>query len=165
VKNGSGSVGVVGIVSAVAAAIVAIAIVALALPERPSALADSSASDEVNLYTKEGKAVAYIATTDSDKIVYLWDGTAKVYLVEDGVYTFPGKCIGWFAGGYVYDREGLIRGCTEQKLEAKPSSGLAKRTKGLTPVKGFAEDAPKKPTLSEKWSDTDLDEFLKAATK
>ena len=60
---------------------------------------------EINLYDKNGYAVAYIAD-DREHSIYTWDGHAMCYLVNDMVYGWNGLHLGWFVNGVVYDVNG-----------------------------------------------------------
>ena len=82
---------------------------------------------EINLYDKNGYAVAYIAD-DREHSIYTWDGHAMCYLVNDMVYGWNGLHLGWFVNGVVYDVNGykLIKYSIEDQSKENLLDGFTK---------------------------------------
>jgi hypothetical protein len=67
---------------------------------------------EISLYDTNGRATMYIA--DDGETVYSWDGYAKCYIIDEAIYGWRGKHLGWFSQGFVYDLDGCRIGYTKE---------------------------------------------------
>ena len=118
----------------------------------------------ISLFDKNGDTKAYI---DEDNTIYLWDGTPVAYLYKTDeewhVYGFNGKHLGWFCGAIIYDKKGKR---VSSPFNTKSKMLPFKSIKHITPIKSIREFEPfSKPTLSDDWGDTLLEDFLKAGEK
>lgn len=122
-------------------------------------------NDEVTLFDRRGKAIAYIAA-DEDRTIYMWDGTPVAYILHKGetyhIYGFNGKHIGWFENGFVRDHRGDVVGCIE---------GITRMICEVEPLKSMKQDKPHKKRMDEPsikttttkfWSNTPFAMFLRA---
>ena len=57
----------------------------------------------MTFYDRNGKPVAY---TEDEIHVYLFTGEPVAYFVEDAVYGFNGKHLGWLYNGWIRDLHG-----------------------------------------------------------
>lgn len=55
----------------------------------------------MEFFDRNGNATCY--SPDGEHI-YLWSGEPVGYFVEDKVYSFSGRLLGWIANGWLYDR-------------------------------------------------------------
>lgn len=81
---------------------------------------------EISLYDTDGRATMYIA--DDCETFYSWDGYPKCYLVDEAIYGWRGKHLGWFSQGFVYDLDGYRIGYTK---DASPRILYTERTKTI----------------------------------
>lgn len=126
-------------------------------------------AQEVTLFDREGKAIAYI-DYDEEATIFLWKGKRAAFLEAEGddicVFGFNGKLLGWYEEGVVYDKKGYAVG-----KRSRPGGFSL----GIEPIKGIQEIAPirpitpiilpDKPELKEEWSETPLVEFLYFGSK
>jgi hypothetical protein len=124
----------------------------------------SADSDEITLYSANGKPVAYIAD-DDDSTIYLWSGKPVAYLRPEDIYGFNGKHLGWFAKGLVYNHEGEIVGAIRSKLNRQVQLSPVKAIKEIKPIKSIREIKPIRPIFGLSWSeDETLRSFLAAGS-
>jgi len=123
----------------------------------------SSGPVDTDIYSKDGRAIAYISQVEGDRVVCSWGGSVLGYLKDDSIFAYGGKHIGWFAGNCIYDHDGKIHGCTADKLPERPAEPPSKAMKGLTPVKSTPDDPPAKPAFSSEWAQPPADVFLEMA--
>ena len=100
----------------------------------------SSYSQSIDLYNENGKATAYIDTSDPDRTIYSWEGKPMAYLSATGdhfnVYGFNGKHLGWFEDGRLRDHDGRVWGFKEGAVD---NVYLQYKT-----TKGYKQDKPYK---------------------
>jgi len=112
---------------------------------------------EISLFDKNGSAVAYIS---SDGTIYLWDGRPVAYLLENHVYGFNGKHLGWFENGIMYDGDGYRIGFSREKCPVVTQIEPVKSVKHVKSVKSVKSIAPIKPIFSLANSNKKFKEFL-----
>lgn len=123
------------------------------------ALAQPLAAEEVTLFDRYGKAVAYV-DTDDEMTIYLWGGTPVAYLDGENLYGFNGKHLGWFEEGIIRDHEGHVVGFVEGAINVFTKFEPLKSFKQFKPFKSFKEFAPFKPVYADRWSSTSLSILL-----
>lgn len=114
---------------------------------------------EINLYDKNGHAVAYIAD-DQEHSIYTWDGKAVCYLVEDKVYGWNGRHLGWFVDGIIYDEDGNRVGFVREKCPVLPSLPSFKSFKSFKNFKDFREFSHFRPCFTLNVSNMSLIDFI-----
>ena len=114
---------------------------------------------EVAFFDSHRRAAAYLDAGDG-RTVYLWSGEPVAYLLEDSIYGFNGKHLGWYTNGMIFDHEGYVvvspAVAFRKPVEPAPARGL----KGQTPSKRQQESKPLQPTLGGAWSDFSASEFF-----
>ena len=114
---------------------------------------------EVVLFDSHRRAAAYLDAGDR-RTVYLWSGEPVAYLVDDSIYGFNGKHLGWYTNGMIFDHEGNVvvspAVAFRKRVEPAPARGL----KAQTPSKQQQESKPLQPTLGGAWSDISASEFF-----
>jgi hypothetical protein len=113
---------------------------------------------ETTLFNKNGKAVAYIA--DDGETIFNWDGRAVAYLVEDKVYGWNGKHLGWYNEGTIFDIFGLRSGFVRPKSPIPTHGEPIKPAKQIKPARGSRQMAVSKPVLCYGYSGRSLEEIL-----
>ncbi|MFA8436242.1 MAG: 4-fold beta flower protein [Marinifilaceae bacterium] len=124
---------------------------------------DAFESNEISIYNKDGKPVAYYNNNDSTYVIYLWDGKPVCYFLksnEDEIYGFNGKFIGWRESGIYYDLNGKRTGFEKGALPITTHIEAIKSIKEILPIKANKEIAPKRPINSVEWSVNSLEFFL-----
>ena len=120
-------------------------------------------AQEVALFGRDGKAVAYIAE-DRDRTVYLWSGDAVAYLEPSAglydIWGFNGRHLGWLVNGTVYDDDGLQVGVTKRAANFFTEWEPYKPFKKAKPLKGIRRYMPYTPYWSLGWSDIRLADLL-----
>lgn len=66
----------------------------------------SPANDCIVFYDEDRRAVAWMIE-DSYLSIYLYDGTPVALVVDDALYDYSGRYLGWMEDGWVWDRSGL----------------------------------------------------------
>lgn len=116
---------------------------------------------QVTLYDRNGKAVAYLDSSDEETI-FSFQGEPLAYLDKsDNLYTFSGKYLGWFEDGIVWDPNGDAVGFNESKSPEFTDFEPFKDFKRIKPFKGFREQSPFRPFKSYKSSNRNFSEFLR----
>jgi hypothetical protein len=115
---------------------------------------------EITLFNKNGKPVSYIA--DDGETIYLWDGRPVAYLVEDKIYGWQGRQLGWFYNGTVFDIYGLRAGFIKSKSPIATEIEPLKPTKHLKPTRGKTQSQVIKPILCYGYSNMNLEDLLGA---
>lgn len=120
-------------------------------------------AQEVTLFDKKGKAIAYI-DYEEEASIFLFDGTPVAFLERDGedvvVWGYNGKHLGWYEDGILYDKKGYIAGGREDALTIFTQMEPFKQIQRITPIRPITSFAPFKPILSFAWSGTPLIELL-----
>lgn len=145
--------------------VMVVSIITLAASPAQSSMHCQSEREDVSLFDRYGKAIAYL-TTDNDRTIYLWDGTPVAYLIHKGdlyyLYGFNGKHLGRFERGFIIDHQGnavaCIAGVTRIQTETEP----LKSPKQLKPEKARIEQPRLFTQYSRYWSNTPLALFLRA---
>jgi hypothetical protein len=57
---------------------------------------------ETTFYDNSGHPVAYLSP-ENDNSIYIWDGHAVAYIIDELIYGWRGRHIGWFVKGVLYD--------------------------------------------------------------
>lgn len=123
-----------------------------------------SYDSEMPLFDKNGEPKAFM---DDEYNIFLWNGEPVAYGYNSGeewhIYGYNGKHLGWFSGAFIYDKKGKrVSSPFNSKNKYLPFKGFKK----ITPIKSIREFEPfSKPKLSDDWSDTLLEAFLKAGEK
>lgn len=124
-----------------------------------------SYTQAIDLYDENGKARAYIDTSDPDRTIYSWEGKPLAYLSSTGdhfhVYGFNGKHLGWFEDGRLRDHDGRVygfrKGAVENiYLQYKTPKGY----KEYKPYKTYRKEPPYKPYYLNEWSASPLNSRL-----
>lgn len=115
-------------------------------------LGSSRTTDGFSFFDSRGRATAYLDVGDG-LTFFLWSGEPVAYLVDDSIYGFNGKHLGWYKDGMVFDQDGDVVAAPASAfriaVEPTPIRGL----KGLKPLKGLKELKPLKPLFGRSWSD------------
>jgi hypothetical protein len=122
------------------------------------------AEEEVALFDRTGKAIAYIAV--DDELIYLLSGKPVAYLETDSqggyaVYGFNGQHLGWFVKGAIWD-QAEAASCPTKELLNSTGFEPFKAFKEFKPFKAFTQFAPFRPALSNAFGYTPCS-FLLAA--
>jgi len=117
------------------------------------------AGEEISLFNKDGKAVAYIAV-DEGTTIYLWEGEPVAYLESENVYGFNGKHLGWFSRGAIINHDGDGACVLKERYSGYTQYESYKGYKGYKPYKSYKEYAPYKPYESNTFSATPCTLFL-----
>lgn len=119
-------------------------------------------AQEVGLFNKDGKAIAYIDTADKDMPVYLYNGKPVAYLDKDNIYGFNGKHLGWYDKGLVRTPKGEIIGASKEASNRYTEYEPFKSFKQFKPFKTFPEFPPFKVIGQLSWTDDSFEKFLLA---
>jgi 4-fold beta-flower domain-containing protein len=113
---------------------------------------------ETTLYDTRGTPRAYIAT--DGVTIYLWDGEAVAYLVEDKVYAWTGRHIGWFVQGILFDESGRRCGYVRARCPVATRVSPVKSVKRVRRVKSVRQVARTRRAFSAGASGWELRKFL-----
>jgi len=113
---------------------------------------------EISLYDTDGRATMYIA--DDGETVYSWDGYAKCYIVDEAIYGWRGKHLGWFSHGFVYDLAGCRIGYTKEASPRILYTEWTKWTKKTQWTKSQRRAPHSKPSFKTAESHLSLAEYL-----
>ena len=118
-----------------------------------------SVMEEESLYDVHGRPKAYIA--DDGGTIYMWDGNAVAYLMDDKVYGWNGRHLGWLVDGVVYDLHGrrvaYLRSTCPVATETEP----AKHAKSAKHAKYARYALSARPALTNQRSALSLDDLLR----
>ena len=114
---------------------------------------------EISLFDQKGNATAYIAE-DGEGTIYLWNGNAVAYLVQEKVYGFNGQHLGWFDNGVMRDLKGAQVGFVKSKCLVTPKTEKTKHTKKTKKTKMTKRTAKTRATNKNSKSTMPLDIFL-----
>ena len=116
-----------------------------ARPVDPSSVGASS------FFDAHARPAARLDVMD-DATFYLWSGEAVAYVVEDSIFGFNGKHLGWLRNGLVYDRAGDIVAAPATAFR-EPLAGPTSRVSAThKPAKKPAEEPPARPAFGGSWS-------------
>ena len=62
---------------------------------------------ELDFYDKDGCPKIYLSTKYDDTF-YTWDGHPVTYLIEDKIYGWKSKHLGWYVDGVIYNMNGCL---------------------------------------------------------
>jgi hypothetical protein len=107
----------------------------------------------IELFNRQGKATAFC----DGQSIYLWDGSPVAYLLDDNVFAFSGRFIGWLSDGWITDDQGkcllfepdAVRGPGKPQRQDKPAKGVPQ----AKPPRGALQTPPAHPAGSTEWSD------------
>ncbi|MCF6406991.1 hypothetical protein L3C95_29095 [Chitinophaga filiformis] len=125
----------------------------------------TAAAQDVALFNKDGKAIAYIDTKDKDRTIYLYSGEPVAVISEADVYGFNGKHLGWYEKGVVRDHDGKRIGNTKKAATGYTQYEPYKSYKRQKPYMGYKRYPPYKPYFSNAWSDGSFEVFLSKGTE
>lgn len=122
-------------------------------------------AQDLPLFSKDGKAIAYIDTTDKDQTIYLYSGKPVAFVEGTNVYGFNGIHLGWFEHGIIYDHNG--RRTCQTKAAATTYTGYEpyKNYKQRKPYIPYKKYPPYKPYFSNSWSGTSFEALLLQGAK
>lgn len=120
----------------------------------------TAVAQDLALFNKDGKAIAYIDTKDKDRTIYLYSGEPVAVISEADVYGFNGKHLGWFEKGIVRDHDGKRIGNTKKAATGYTQYEPYKSYKRQKPYIGHKSYPPYKPYFSNSWADNSFEEFL-----
>ena len=108
----------------------------------------------MTFYNRTGKPVAY---TEDDTHVFLFTGEPVAYFVENAVYGFNGKHLGWFYNGWIRDLNGRCVFFSEEASggPAKPARHArpAKNAKHAKPAKAAKQARRARAAFGPSWSE------------
>ena len=107
----------------------------------------------LTFYDSYGTPVAYC---DDGEAIYLYSGEPVAYLVEDSVYTYAGRHIGFVENGWVRDHDGRCVFSTEN-YEGGPVRPICKvasvrKAASIRPVREIRRVRPAKAVRQQGWS-------------
>lgn len=114
------------------------------LPWEAQTAVAPSTSGEITVWDRRSVATAYIAAAD-DNTIYLWTGEPVAYLLDDHVYGFNGRHLGWYQDGIIWDYEAVSVGFTRQAPYVAQTSEPPKAAKQPRPARLPREAAPPEP--------------------
>jgi hypothetical protein len=79
-------------------------------------------------------------------------GEPVAYLVEDSIFGFNGKHLGWYHKGLVYDHDGGVVVAPAAAFRESVGPAPTRSLKQLKPLKGLKELKPLKPLFGTSWS-------------
>ena len=116
---------------------------------------------EISLFDQKGNSVAYIAE-DGEGTIYLWNGVAVAYLVQEKVYGFNGHHLGWFDDGVMRDLKGAKVGFLKSNCPVTTKTERTKYTKKTKKTKMTRRTARTRATNKNSKSTLLLDIFLQS---
>lgn len=112
------------------------------------------------LFDGKGRPVAYVED-EGERLIYLWNGHAVAYLVEERLYGWNGHHLGWFSEGVMYDLRGQRVGSVGGKCPRALQAMRIKAAKRARQPKFERLPEHKRFDFREKYSEQDFEEFLK----
>jgi hypothetical protein len=113
----------------------------------------------VDLFDSQRKAVAYLEPGD-DSTIYLWSGEPVAYLVDESIYSFNGRHLGWYTNGVVIDHDGNVVASPAIAFRKPVTPAPARGPKEAAPSKARRESQPHTPSLGSAWSEVAAHEFF-----
>ena len=124
----------------------------------------------ITLYDENKEAIAYIDYND-EATIYTFEGEPVAYIeLEEQVYGFNGKLLGWYSNGVLYDqtyhavgaKHGIARGGINTVITKVEK---IKGVKQIKPIKSAKGNDYVHPVLFDSWSKTTLTEFFAEGKK
>ena len=112
---------------------------------------DPSAVNASAFFDSQAKAAARLDVAD-DATFYLVSGEAVAYVVEDGIFGFNGKHLGWLRNGLVFDRSGDIVAAPATAFRQPLVAPATLPRAAEKPPKRPAEQPPARPAFGSSWS-------------
>jgi hypothetical protein len=117
---------------------------------------------EVDLYNREGVAIAFIDA--SDLTIYMWNGEPAAYLLRgsDGVfnaYGYNGLHLGWYSAGVLYANDGSAVCAMAERLSYTYAK-VPRNRRQLVRERAKPETAPPRPPLDNTFSVTPCEVVL-----
>ena len=112
---------------------------------------DPSAVDATAFFDSQAKAAVRLDVTD-DATFYLASGEAVAYVVEDSIFGFNGKHLGWLRNGLVFDRSGDIVAAPATAFRDPLVAPASLRSATEKPTKRPIEQPPARPAFGTSWS-------------
>ena len=114
----------------------------------------------IEFFDRKGTATAFC----DGQSIYLWDGRPVAYLLDEKVFAFSGRFIGWLSDGWIIDEAGkcllfesdAVRGPGKPPLQDRPVKSVPLGR----PVRGALQAAPSRPAGSADWSDHRFAELI-----
>ena len=110
--------------------------------------------DMIEFYDREGRPIAFC---DDGRSLFLWDGRPAAFIVEDRVFAYCGRFMGWFEDGWICDADGgrVLFEFDAVGGPAKPERGprVEKGQRGAKSSRGARQATPAHPAPSSSWSD------------
>lgn len=113
---------------------------------------------DTTLFNKNGRPVAYLA--DDGATIYMWDGRAVGYLLEDRIFGWNGRQLGWFVNGTVFDIYGLRAGFIKSKSPIPTDIEPGKPAPQTQGIKSARQGNIAKPSMCYGYSSRSLEEIL-----
>ena len=113
------------------------------------------------LFDGKGRPVAYMEY-DGESVIYLWNGHAVAYLVEERLYGWNGHHLGWYSEGVVYDLRSLRVGSVGDKCPRALQVLHAKPAKRARQPKFARLPEHKRLDFRPTYSEQDFEDFLKS---
>jgi hypothetical protein len=112
-------------------------------------------------YNKSGSLIAY---TEDNCHIFKFTGEPLAYINEDSVYTYEGKHLGFYQGGWIRDNDGMCVYFTKDAKGGPPRKmkeiGPVKSPKSKIPEKKPRNNQLKKPEIKQVWSKLSLVKFF-----
>ena len=107
----------------------------------------------IEFFDRQGRATAFC----DGQTIYFWDGRPAAYILDDKVYAFSGRFIGWFTDGWIVDELGrcllfesdAVRGPGKPTRQPKSTADV----RGARTARGALQTTPPRPQGSAEWSD------------
>ena len=112
---------------------------------------DPSAVSASAFFDSGARPAARLDALD-DATFYLWSGEAVAYVVEDSIFGFNGKHLGWLRNGLVYDRAGDIVAAPSTAFREPLVVPASHTGTAQKPVKKPTEEPPDRPAFGGSWS-------------
>jgi hypothetical protein len=119
---------------------------------------------EVTLFNAKGKPQAYISI-DEENAIYLWDGRAVAYIIENQVYGWNGQHLGWFDNGIMRTLDGNPVGFVQSHCPRMTKMEPMKRMKKMKKMKSMRKMAKMRKMDKSSIANIDLDIFLSQGAK
>lgn len=115
----------------------------------------------IEFFDRTGSEAAFC---QDGRSLYLWNGKAAVFILDDKVYAYDGRFIGWADRGWISDADGAcllfehdaVGGPQKPERRAKTTPG----PRGARPSRAEPHDAPPRPSASLVWSDRVLSDLI-----